>query len=369
MIRNNITEKTLIVVGGGTGGHLFPAIATGEELINKGYKVHLITDRRCQKYLTSDLTIQTHIIDIKTPSKGTLSKIYFIISLLNAVFKAIFLIVSIKPKAIIGFGGYPAFPPLIASVLLRIPIVIHEQNCFLGKVNRFFLRFAKKVALSYQETKTHDFIDKQKIVFTGNVVRGNIKNLVIKNDFNHQPFRIFIFGGSQSAKVFTDIIPDSIKLLLQAHPNIKLYITQQARKEDHQKITKIYSDLNIPHQLSEFFFDMAEQYQKHELIIARAGASTIGEITCAGIPAIFIPLASAAQNHQFYNAKAIEESGGGWCFEQNNISTAKLAAKIFMLITNRDLLQQASNNLIKRKSDGGKILANIVDKMLIEKQT
>jgi len=357
--------KSIIVVGGGTGGHLFPAIATGEELVKKGYKVHLITDPRCKKYLTDNLTLTAHIIDLKTPGKGGLSKIYFIISLLIAIFKAMILIRSIKPKVIIGFGGYPAFPPLISSILLRIPIIIHEQNCFLGKVNKFFLRFATKVALSYKEIKNLNFLDKEKIVFTGNIVRENIKNLPIKNDFNNTPFRIFIFGGSQGAKIFTDIIPNSIKLLLQAHPNIKLYITQQARYEDHKQIAEIYSDLNVPHKLSEFFHDMAEQYQKQELIIARAGASTIGEITYAAIPTIFIPLPSAAQNHQFYNAKAIEESGGGWCFEQNKISTAELAAKIFILITNRDLLLQASRNLLKRKSDGAQLLADMVDKMVI----
>ena len=355
--------KKIVVAAGGTGGHLFPSIATGEELINRGYEVHLITDLRCQKYLTKDLKLIPHIVNLKNYHNSTFAKIRFYITLLTATFQSIKLLYLIKPSAIIGFGGYPSFPPLLASVFLRIPIIIHEQNCFMGKVNKFFLKFAKKIALSYRETKNRSTIDAKKILITGNIIRANIKNMKIRDNFSNDIFRIFIFGGSQGAKIFSSLIPESIKLLVQLYPEVKLHITEQVSKEDHAKIDNIYSELKIPHQLSEFFHDMPRQYANQELVIARAGASTISELTYIGLPAIFIPLPSAADNHQFYNAKVLEDSGAGWCFEQNKLSAIKLAEKILLLIKNREILKQTSRNLLKRKSDGSKILADEVEKL------
>ncbi|WP_375333089.1 MULTISPECIES: undecaprenyldiphospho-muramoylpentapeptide beta-N-acetylglucosaminyltransferase [unclassified Candidatus Tisiphia] len=356
--------KNIIVAGGGTAGHLFPAIALGEELMKRGYELHLITDVRCQKYLTEDLKLIPHIINFRLPPKGLFNKFKLLISLLIITFKMLLLLVKIKPYAIIGFGGYPTFPPLLAAVFLRIPIIVYEQNCFIGKANRFFLKYARKVALTYDETKNYDILDKNKKLVIGNIVRENVKNLKVRNDFGNDPFRIFIFGGSQGAKIFSTLVPEAIQILVQSNPDIKLHITQQASIEDHDNIAKIYAQLKIPYKLADFFYDMDQQYASQELVISRAGASTISELCYVGLPAIFIPLPSASENHQFYNAKALEDSGAGWCFEQNDVTAEKLASKLLVLVRNRDILQQTSHQLLKKKNDGSMVLADAVEEII-----
>lgn len=356
--------KNIIVAGGGTAGHLFPAIVLGEELMKRGYELHLITDVRCQKYLAEDLKLIPHIINFRLPPKGLFNKFKLLISLLIITFKMLLLLVKIKPYAIIGFGGYPTFPPLFAAVFLRIPIIIYEQNCFIGKANRFFLKYARKVALTYDETKNYNILDKNKKLVIGNIVRENVKNLKVRENFNNDTFRIFIFGGSQGAKIFSTLVPEAIQILVQSNPDIKLHITQQASLEDHDNIAKIYAQLKIPYKLADFFYDMDQQYANQELVISRAGASTISELCYVGLPAIFIPLPSASENHQFYNAKALEDSGAGWCFEQSTITAEKLANKLLVLVKNRDILQQTSHQLLKKKNDGSKVLADAVEEII-----
>lgn len=356
--------KNIIVAGGGTAGHLFPAIALGEELMKRGYELQLITDVRCQKYLTEDLKLIPHIINFRLPPKGLINRFKLLISLLFVTFKMLLLLVKIKPCVIIGFGGYPTFPPLLAAVFLRIPIIVYEQNCFIGKANRFFLKYARKVALTYDETKNYNILDKSKKLVIGNIVRENVKNLKVRENFNNDTFRIFIFGGSQGAKVFSTLIPEAIQILVQSNPDIKLHITQQAPLEDHDNIAKIYAQLKIPYKLADFFYDMDQQYVSQELVISRAGASTISELSYIGLPAIFIPLPSASENHQFYNAKALEDSGAGWCFEQSTITAEKLADKILVLVKNRDILKKTSIELLKRKNDGIKVLADAVEEII-----
>jgi UDP-N-acetylglucosamine--N-acetylmuramyl-(pentapeptide) pyrophosphoryl-undecaprenol N-acetylglucosamine transferase len=356
--------KKIVVTGGGTAGHLFPTIALGQCLQDLGYEVHLITDTRCQKYLTKDIKLISSIIESKIPSKGLLNKLGLLISLLRGTCKSLLLLMKIKPSIIIGFGGYPTFPPLMAAIFLQIPIIIYEQNCFMGKANRFFLRFANKVAVTYEQTKNYTSSSTKKKWIIGNIVSNNIRKLEVKENFDNDIFRILVFGGSQGAKIFSSLIPETIKILVESNPGIKLHITQQASLEDQRLLAKIYQKLNISYNVADFFHDMDKQYINHELVISRAGASTISELSYIGVPAIFIPLPSACENHQFYNAKTLEDCGAGWCFEQNKTSAQQLADKILVLVKNRDILKQVSCTLLKRKNDGGETLANMVKEMI-----
>ncbi len=360
----SLHEINIVVTGGGTAGHLFPAIALAEELTKRGYSLHLITDIRCAKYLTDDLKLIPHVLNFRLPAGGIYNKIKFLISLLIATYQSLSILVRSKPSAIIGFGGYPTFPPLLVSILLRIPIIIYEQNCFIGKTNRFFLKFARKIALTYEETKNGDLLPGSKKLVIGNILRTSIKQQKINHDFNHDVFRIFIFGGSQSAKIFSQLIPETMKILVKLNPTLKIAITQQAVNEEHDNIAKVYNKLKIPYKLAEFFYDMEKQYANHELVISRAGASTIAELSYVGMPAIFIPLPTAAENHQYYNAKAMENRGAGWCYEQNKISPAKLAEKILALAEDRDILRRASFVLLGSKSDGSKVLASEIEEII-----
>lgn len=358
--------KKVVVSAGGTGGHLFPAIAVGEELLTRGYEVHLVTDPRCQKYLSHDLKLIAHIIGGKISYKNLITKIYALISILITTYKSIWLLRKINPILVIGFGGYPSFPPLFASIILGIPIVIHEQNCFLGKANRFLMPFAKKVALSYQETKNINCAvgKANKFVITGDIIRASVRKLPKKANFDSPVFTIFIFGGSQSAKIFSTLVPKTIRILKGLNPAIKLRIIQQASSSEQDSIAQIYSELEIPCQLADFFYNIAKQYENSDLVISRAGASTVAELAAIGLPAIFIPLPTAAENHQFYNAAALDKAGAGWCYAQSAVTPEILATKILELINNRHLLKQASSNLLIRQNNGSEILADTVEKII-----
>ncbi|AAU03875.1 undecaprenyldiphospho-muramoylpentapeptide beta-N-acetylglucosaminyltransferase [Rickettsia typhi] len=379
--------KKIILVAGGTGGHFFPAVALGEELIKRGYIVHFITDLRCKKYINKDMKIIFYLLDLKRFSNILL----FLPTLLIAFLKSIKLIYHIKSCVIIGFGGYPVIAPMFAAIFLRIPIIIHEQNSYLGKVNKFFARFAKKIAISYEDIKNVPEFAKSKIVLTGGIVRKNIRELdsfiylasqhcptkltktVLTNTLNHfvkarnnkfsncNIFTLFIFGGSQGAKLFSELIPASIEILMKKQPNLELKIIQQASLAHQVKIKDIYSKLNITYEFAEFFDNIALQYKVANLVISRAGASTIEELTYIGLPTIFIPLPSAADNHQYYNAKLLADNKAGWCLEQNNISAEKLADQILDLISNRQLLEDAAQNLLNRKQEGHLLLSNLIE--------
>lgn len=373
--------KKIILVAGGTGGHFFPAVALGEELIKRGYEVHFITDLRCQKYINQNMGLIFHILDLKRSDNIFL----FLPNLSIAILKAIKLLYNIKSSAIIGFGGYPVIAPMFAAIFLRVPIIIHEQNSYLGKVNKFFASFAKKIAISYEDVKNLPKFAKSKIVVTGGVVRENIRNVmsprglstgsrksllkrldsVVKprND-KDSIFTIFIFGGSQGAKLFSELIPESIQILMQKQQNLKLNIIQQAALDDQVKIKDIYSKLNINYEFAEFFDNMALKYKEADLVISRAGASTIEELTYIGLPAIFIPLPSAADNHQYYNAKLLADKKAGWCLEQNSISAEELADKILGLISNPQILYDASQNLLKRIKEGHVLLSDLIERVI-----
>lgn len=371
--------KKIILVAGGTGGHFFPAVALGEELIKRGYIVHFITDLRCKKYINREIGLIFHILDLKRSSNIFL----FLPNLSIAVLKAIRLLYNIKSSAIVGFGGYPVIAPMFAAIFLRIPIIIHEQNSYLGKVNKFFASFAKKIAISYESVKNLPEFAKSKIVVTGGIVRENIRDIMsprgpvtgskkslikrldsVAGPRNDKLFTIFIFGGSQGAKLFSELIPDSIEILMQKEPKLKLHIIQQAVSDDQEKIKDIYSKLNITYEFAEFFDNMALQYKEADLVISRAGASTIEELTYIGLPAIFIPLPSAADNHQYYNAKLLEDNKAGRCLEQNNISTEKLADEILNLISNPKILEETSQNLFKRRKEGHVLLSNLIEEVI-----
>jgi UDP-N-acetylglucosamine--N-acetylmuramyl-(pentapeptide) pyrophosphoryl-undecaprenol N-acetylglucosamine transferase len=359
-----IMPKKIIITTGGTGGHFFPASATAEILLNRGYEVHLIIDARCKKYINSDLKYILHVIDCRINYKNYWTKFLSLLQILSAFYTALLLVYKIKPSIIVGFGSYATFPPILAGLLLRVPIIVHEQNCFVGKVNRFFTRFAKKIALSYEETNNFNKIYKDKVIYTGNIIRDNIRNIQIKDNFDNNPFRILVFGGSQGAKLFSSLIPETIKCLIKSNPDIKLYITQQATKEEQITINKIYTQFGINHNLSEFFYDMDKQYDAHDLVISRAGASTIAELSLIGLPAIFIPYPFAAENHQFYNAKALEDGHASWCFPQNIVTPELLAKKLLEIINNRTILKQASDNLLKRKNYGSAILSDTIEAII-----
>ncbi len=358
------TTKTIILAAGGTGGHFFPAIALAEELEKSGHDVHLCTDRRCKKYITKDLPVIPHIANLHIKMSGILNKIKSIYQLLAACAKAIILFLKLKPSIVIGFGGYPSFPALLAARFLKIPMIIHEQNCFLGKSNRIFAQNAKHIALSYKETNNIVQEYKDKIIYTGDIIRKSIRDLSEKTAFDSKIFNLFIVGGSQGALIFSELIPKTIETLKELKPNLQIKIIQQVAEKHKTEISKKYNDLGIECELQSFFHNITDVYKKTDLVIARSGASTIAELTTIGLPAIFIPLPRSMEDHQTFNAMALVNENASWCYNQKAITPEILAKKLLELIENRTLINQASQNLLRRKSNGAKYLADTVLKII-----
>lgn len=358
--------KTIILAAGGTGGHLFPAISVGEKLIKiDKVKTCLVTDFRCKKFLPVDLKIPTYFIDIHLKMNNPLNKLKSLFNLANACIKALFLVFKLKPSIVVGFGGYPSFPILLAARILRIPVIIHEQNCFIGKINRFFANYAKVIALSYPQTYNAKNFDETKIIVTGNMVRAEICKIDNHYNAHSEEFNILVLGGSQGAKIFTDIMPDVIKQLLKLDNNLKINIIQLVSVNDKKYLENEYDKLGVKYQLSDFFHNMAEIYSKINLVISRSGAGTIAELSYLGIPAIYIPFPYATDDHQYLNAQAIVDIKGGWCYRQDTISAHILSQDIYKLISDRNLLASTSQNLrLQSKNDAAKHLVDTVLKII-----
>lgn len=360
-------NKKVFLVGGGTGGHLFPALALGQELAKRNYSISLITDSRCEKYLPKNLELDTHILSLGSLKSSFGSKIFMSIKMFFALMQSIFLFTKHKPSLVVGFGGYTAFPSLLAAKFCNIPIMIHEQNCFLGKVNKIFAACAKKIALNFPDTQSVSKGLDDKIVITGNPVRQEILNNVVeyKDRKKDAIFNILVIGGSQSAKVFSSIIPAAIAVIKDKCPKLKLSIVQQASRDDAENLGSIYSRFCKKFEVAEFFADMPKRYNDSDIVICRSGASTIAELIALGKPAIMIPFPMAADNHQFYNAKFLADRNAGWCFEQKNITPEILAGKIIEIANDNVMLKNISQNLSGLRRNSSCILADTVDEIML----
>ncbi len=354
-------RNVIFVVGVGTGGHLFPAVALGEAMATRGYEAHLITDTRCQKYLGKDIDLPVHILSLGSIRSSITTKLLTMIRIFIACLYSIYLIIRHKPLVVVGFGGYTTFPTLLVAKILGINIVIHEQNCFLGKVNKFFFNVASKVALNFAETTNLPNVSDSKIVITGNLVRKAISSLNPTRRFDDVDFRILVIGGSQGAKVFATIVPDALKIVRAKLPDIKLSITQQASSVDKPILEGFYQAINVDAVIAPFFHDMPQKYTSSHLTICRAGASTISELIYLGQPAILIPFPFAAEDHQTFNAKALCSKNVAWSFQQSTLTPEMLAVKIMKLIEDRAELQMVSEQLLGMRKDSVKMLSDIVE--------
>lgn len=338
-------NKNIIVTAGGTGGHTFPAEATATALINKGYSVTLVTDRRYLKYRKPPKGIDLKIIDSATPSGDIFKKIKATFAISKGLLQSLSLIKKIKPAGVIGFGGYPSFPMITAAVQKNIPLIIQEQNSFLGKVNKFGAKNAKVIATAYDSVE--GIPDGIKSIKTGNPIRKEFTSLREKREYSlpnkEEKLNMLITGGSQGASIFSKIIPAAIINLQEKYPNI--HIIQQCREEDCEYVRSQYDKYNISSEVSNFIENMPEAMNKAHIIIARSGASTISEITMLGIPAIFVPLPYAADDHQTKNAQALVEKNAAIILKQSDFTSETIYTTIQSLLKNHEsLLNMAENS-------------------------
>jgi UDP-N-acetylglucosamine--N-acetylmuramyl-(pentapeptide) pyrophosphoryl-undecaprenol N-acetylglucosamine transferase len=338
-------KLTIVLASGGTGGHIFPAEALASEFIRHGHNAILITDKRYKRSMLTPDEMQVMIVDSAHVSSGVIAKFKSAWKICLGILQARKLLQQIKPDIVVGFGGYPSFPTMMAAVTLRLKSAIHEQNSLMGKVNRFFVRYVDVIATSYREVKAIKNKYHNKIILTGNPVRPAIASI---RDFPYpqlndgEKIHILVLGGSQGAKVFSDIVPDSIVMLPDNLKNL-IKIDQQCRKEDLAKVRKIYEDNNINADLASFFEDIPTRMSTAHLMISRSGASTIAEITVAGVPSILVPYPAATDNHQMENAKTLEKRGAALIIEQKDFTADILAKKIKLFIENPETLRKMAS--------------------------
>ncbi len=349
--------KKIILAAGGTGGHVFAAVGVMESLKNEGYEVDLITDRRGLTFVKAANFHQIHMCHINR-GKGLWRFLTYPLSLIQKTLSSIFILKREKPSFIMGFGGYPTVPPLLAGFLLGIPILIHEQNTFLGKANRFLGRFAKVIFLSFEGKNQEMFKNKSQVV--GPVVRDFVLSLA---ELNYQPqdeegkFNIGVLGGSQGAKILSLVIPEAVKLLPQDYQSL-LKIFHQCRPECIPQAKKISKSTHSSWEIKPFFNDMKSLYKETQLIIARSGASTLAELALAGKPAILIPFAGSVEGDQAENANYLASREAAIVIEEKNLSPELLAKTINSLLNEPEKLNQLSRNIrLFAKIDTGKIIA------------
>jgi UDP-N-acetylglucosamine--N-acetylmuramyl-(pentapeptide) pyrophosphoryl-undecaprenol N-acetylglucosamine transferase len=327
-------KRPIILAAGGTGGHLFPAQALAETLIARGYRVIMVTDRRGLAFGGGLSALEIRNVQAAGRKPGLKGLVRMVVKLGIGYVQAHTLLMKERPAIIVGFGGYPSLPTVMAALHQRRPVVLHEQNAVLGRVNRMI---AGKVRAIGSAFPAMEMMPKgaARLVQTGNPVRADIARL---HDAPYTcpdsdgPLRLLVIGGSQGATVFSEVLPAAVALL-PAHLRQHLEITQQARPADIEQARFEYAKIGQRVELKTFFDDMPQRLAAAHLVIARAGASTVAELTAAGRPAVLVPYPHAADNHQHKNATQMADLGAAWLMPQDGFTPQALAARLEALLT------------------------------------
>lgn len=324
-----MTKGIILLAAGGTGGHLFPAEALGHELKRRGYSVHLVTDSRAERFAGKFPADEIHVVPSATlASKNPVALLRTGWKLWTGLRAARRLISRIKPLAVVGFGGYPTVPPLMASTGMGVPSLIHEQNAVMGRANKALAKRVQAIAGGFLPEGEGEY--SQKTVTTGNPVRPAVLAAAATPyvaSRGSDPFRLVVFGGSQGAQFFASAVPTALSLLDPAERE-RLVVTQQARPEDQGRVNSCFAKLKAPVDVSPFFSDMAERLAMAHLVICRSGASTVSEISVIGRPSILVPYPYALDHDQAANAAALVATGGAQVVPQSELSPDRLSAMI-----------------------------------------
>lgn len=361
----------IVLAAGGTGGHMFPALALMEELLERGHKVTLITDKRGLNYRKLFKGIKIYEVDSASfAGKGIIGKILSIPKIISGIFTARSILKMINPGTVIGFGGYPSFPTLRAALTLNIPTCLHEQNAVLGKVNRHLAKSVDAVALSFEKTKKVKWHNYNYVAVTGNPVRKDIVeigDLYYPTLGDDKIFRILVIGGSQGASIFSEVVPQAISTLPRASQR-RLQITQQCREEDIEAVRAIYADTKIAVELTTFIDDLPNCLRWSHLVIGRAGASTISELSTGGRPAILVPYPHATDNHQMENSRELVDAGGAWLYQNHEFNASTLAKLLQRMARHPSEVWQAAEQSRKvGKPYASNDLADLVERLALVK--
>ncbi|WP_126172032.1 undecaprenyldiphospho-muramoylpentapeptide beta-N-acetylglucosaminyltransferase [Altericroceibacterium xinjiangense] len=357
-------SRHYVLAAGGTGGHLTPAFALAHELHARGHKVALITDSRGAAIPGKPDFLEAHVLPAGRFGKNPLHWPKGIAAVLSGRSMGLGLFKRFKPSALVGFGGYPALPALLAAHSAGVPSVIHEQNAVLGRVNRLLAGRVNAIATAYPKVKRLKSSDAAKARLVGNPVRPQV--LALRGepfpDFTETgPLRVLVTGGSQGARVLSQVVPEG---LAQLDPALRsrLHVTQQCRPEDLDEVRELYASHAIPAELASYFENMERQLAAAHVFIGRAGASTIAELTAVGRPAILIPLPIATDDHQAANTREMVEAGGAKAIRQHDFTPETLARHIEDLARTPEALADAAHAAWScGRPDAAQKLADLVE--------
>lgn len=340
-----MTDRPILLAAGGTGGHMFPAEATAQALLAKGQPVALVTDARGQAFDALP-DVPVHRVSAASPAGGLWSKAKAAVLLARGAGQASRLIKQLDPAAIVGFGSYASIPALYAAAGAKVPMLLHEQNAHLGRANRLMADRASVIATGFPGVDGLKPTVRAPVIMTGNPVRQPFlahRGAAYSPPTNTQPIRLLILGGSQGARILSDLVPDALTGLPdEVQARIKL--TQQVRPEDHDRVRAAYAGSPIEADLARFFTDVPDRLAAAHLVIARSGASTVAELTCIGRPSILIPYPHATDDHQTLNAQALETAGSALLAPQSTLTVERLRNLIGHLLMDVGRLSWMAGN-------------------------
>jgi UDP-N-acetylglucosamine--N-acetylmuramyl-(pentapeptide) pyrophosphoryl-undecaprenol N-acetylglucosamine transferase len=356
----------IVLSAGGTGGHLFPAQAMSGELQKRGHTVVVMTDARFKNYATAFPNARIETVPSAAFSDRS------IVGLMSSPFEIVggvamswIKLSRLKPAAVIGFGGYPSVPVMVAAILKRIPTAIVAPDALLGRANRLVMNHVRLVAANLPLVR---FLPKDmtKVVYTGNTLRPEVVALAgapYPAIDATGPLKLLVFGGSQGARVFSEIVPAAIALL-PAALRTRLSIVQQCRPEDLDAVRAIYAKAGVTVELAPFFADLPRRMADAHLVIGRSGAGTVSELAVIGRPAILVPLPHALDDNQTPNADALANAGGGWRIRQSELTPDKLVAMLTAAFgAPDDLAKRAAAARSIAKADGTERFADAVEQI------
>jgi len=335
-------RSLVVLAAGGTGGHLFPAEALARALIGRGRPVALVTDTRAKEFPI--VGVDTYRVRAGRLGGGLPGKLKFALDLGRGILEARALLGRLRPAAIVGFGGYPSMPTMVAATGLKLPTLIHDQNAVLGRANRMLATRVHAIATSFATVSGVPAADRAKIERTGNPVRPAVvavRDMAYEPPRPDGPIRLLIIGGSQGARILSRVVPDALKAL---PPGLKarLTISQQVRPEDLDAVEAAYRDSSIAVETRRFFDDIPARLAAAHLVLARAGGSTTAELTVAGRPSLLVPFAGAIADEQTANARMLVEAGAAWMLSEAEFTVERVAARLTELLSDAVALERAA---------------------------
>jgi UDP-N-acetylglucosamine--N-acetylmuramyl-(pentapeptide) pyrophosphoryl-undecaprenol N-acetylglucosamine transferase len=314
----------ILITAGGTGGHMFPALALGRALASRGRAVTLLTDSRGARYVGAELPFT--VISAGSPSGGVGGTLKGLAQLARGLVQSLGALRRARPAAAASFGGYASVPAAVAAAMNRVPVLVHEQNAVFGRANRLTARFARAVALSFEPTAEVPARPGLRRLLTGNPTRPEFAATPAVAPASDR-FRVLVLGGSQGARIFSDVVPAAVAQL-PAELRARLVLAQQCRPEDLERVRAAYAELGFPAELATFFADVPTRMAATDLLVSRSGASTVAELLALGRPSLLVPYQHAADDHQTANARALAEAGAAIVVAQPELTAERLAAEL-----------------------------------------